>query len=884
MTMALPGYAPSNDQELVRSFHERIRAIETSSTIRVGPWVLSSDGDGNLRAQRPGQAITIDEAGATAEVAPVSVPLAGASEADGEDGGGVDSESIFAELYTALTGALNPVNALQALANFFRIELGGLIPSFRLPLLPLSHIRNINPNLLTDGGFDYEASLLGFDDWDYDDIDGKAKAGCAYTVADGNTHILHSNPIEADPGDRFNVEVYTRWLSLTSTAGSIRLAMSAYDADKTLISTTVLDSTQGTGTVAGWATKLTGNNWAPPAGTDYVVMELQVTTGATAGVVKFDDAAVRKVGVFPQSFVSGLVGALQSAADNLQGLVNAVGGKAGAFLADVIERLKNLNPAGIFDAIGIGNIGSLPAIDLHQVIDLPDLMGDLGDNIADVFDDVRDGWNRMWSGFFRQPGSTGKTAADVETIMTSVSTDIILAQDSTITLANLANAPRNVPLWISPNPFEDVAYPRSEIEPRITYTLSGRTQNNTAATGIHNHPLGTAASVDAADNLPVFTIPDGTMYATTVSCTYNRIYNEVGFISDGGAVPPTAVYLALYQIDTSTGQRTKVYDFGNVRTQLVTGALDLYDQRFTMTSDFVAAAGDHYELAVLPIGGTLNVVGKRRKGIVTQTTFYPIASTEFRAGQSALPASYQSSDLNHTSPYRMFGAMSQALAGTDTSPITLNETFNYGNTTNWQSASWNRFGYNLQIVDGSEVRCYLASAPNGVYQANRLAKTTMHQDDHRATIRTNGGWSNNASSNGAQCRVLVRCRNTGAEGVALLVDGNANDVRLRIATISGLNNGDPAPVVRATAPAMVTIDGVTPDDWTLEAVGNVYTAYHNGDPVPGCTWTDSTGIVGINKNYRSVGFGTDELFYNFGIDKAWPNYIDNFSAVDQAAA
>ena len=285
MTTAIPGFAPANDQELIRSFHERIRAIETSSTIRVGPWVLSSDGDGNLRAQRPGQAITIDETGATAEVAPQSVDLSGvATKGDLENIGGVDSESIFAELYHALTGALNPVNALSALANFFRIELGGLIPSFRLPLLPLSHIRNINPNLLTDGSFDYEASLLGFDDWDYDDVDGKAKAGCAYTVADGNTHILHSNPIEANPGDRFDVEVYTRWLSLTSTAGSIRLAMSAYDASKALISTTVLDSTQGTGTVAGWATKLSGANWAPPANTDYVVMELQVTTGASAGV------------------------------------------------------------------------------------------------------------------------------------------------------------------------------------------------------------------------------------------------------------------------------------------------------------------------------------------------------------------------------------------------------------------------------------------------------------------------------------------------------------------------------------------------------------------------------------------------------------------------
>ena len=878
MTTAIPGFAPANDQELIRSFHERIRAIETSSTIRVGPWVLSSDGDGNLRAQRPGQAITIDETGATAEVAPQSVDLSGvATKDDLENIGGVDSESIFAELYHALTGALNPVNALSALANFFRIELGGLIPSFRLPLLPLSHIRNISPNLLTDGSFDYEASLLGFDDWDYDDVDGKAKAGCAYTVADGNTHILHSNPIEADPGDRFDVEIYTRWLSLTSTAGSIRLAMSAYDASKALISTTVLDSTQGTGTVAGWATKLSGANWAPPANTDYVVMELQVTTGASAGVVKFDDASVRKVGVFPKSFVSGLVGALQSAADNLQGLVNAVGGKAGAFLSDVIERLKNLNPLGIFDAIGIGNIGQLPAIDLHQVLNLPDMLGDLGDNVADVFDDVRDGWNRMWAGFFRQPGATGKNAADVETVMVSISQDIILAQDSTITLANLANAPRNVPLWVSPNPFEDVAYPRSEIEPAAT---TGNTETVTAYDAqTHSHGPGT---LTVGMTLPTFTIPSGTMYATTVSCTYNRIYNDVGIITNGGAVPPTAVYVALYSIDSATGARTKVYDFGNQRTAFVTGPAALYDQRFTMTSDFVASAGQHFELAILPIGGPLQVVGKRRTPIITSHVFYPAASTEFKTGLTTLPASYADSDLNHTSQYRMFGSASQALGQEDTSPITLNETFNYGNTSNWQSASWNKFGSNLQIVGGSEVRCYLSSAPNGVYHASRLAKTTMHQDDHRATIRTNGGFSGTTPST-ATCRVYVRCRNTGAEGVVLHMDaesGNTN-IRCRIATVTDMVS---LGTVQATSSAPVVIDEVTPDDWTLEAVGNVYTAYHNGDPIPGCTWTDTGGIIGITQNYRSVGFGTDEYFYNLGINQAWPNYIDNFTAQDAAAA
>ena len=582
--------------------------------------------------------------------------------------------------------------------------------------------------------------------------------------------------------------------------------------------------------------------------------------------------------MFPQSFVSGLVGALQSAAANLQGLVNAVGGKAGAFLSDVIERLKNLNPLGIFDAIGIGNIGQLPAIDLHQVLNLPDMLGDLGDNVADVFDDMRDGWNRMWAGFFRQPGATGKNAADVETVMVSISQDIILAQDSTITLANLANAPRNVPLWVSPNPFEDVAYPRSEIEPAATtFTFTGNTETVKAYDA--QPPSPGPGTLTVGMTLPTFTIPSGTMYATTVSCTYNRIYNDVGIITNGGAVPPTAVYVALYAIDPITGQRTKVYDFGNQRTAFVTGpTTTLYDQRFTMASDFVASAGQHFELAILPIGGPLQVVGKRRQPIVTQNVFYPVASTEYRAGQTALPATYKSNDLNHTSAYRMFGSASQALGQEDTSPITLNETFNYGNTLNWQSASWNRWGNDLQLIGESEVQCYQnISFGYAVYRSTRLAKTTMHNNNHRATIRTNGGWDGASYNSGANTRVYVRCRNNGTEGVALLLDGSDLTVRARISSmLDPLQEG----TIRATGTNPVTIDGVTPDDWTLEAQGNVYTAFWQGNPIPGCTWTDTGNIIGQNKNYRTVGFGTDQLAYNNGFNRAIPNAVDNFTAQD----
>ena len=37
MTTAIPGFAPANDQELIRSFHERIRAIDN----RTARWIAS---------------------------------------------------------------------------------------------------------------------------------------------------------------------------------------------------------------------------------------------------------------------------------------------------------------------------------------------------------------------------------------------------------------------------------------------------------------------------------------------------------------------------------------------------------------------------------------------------------------------------------------------------------------------------------------------------------------------------------------------------------------------------------------------------------------------------------------------------------------------------
>ncbi|APQ42290.1 minor tail protein [Mycobacterium phage Rich] len=407
MSVIAPGRAPRTDAEWSVEVNDRLRALENARTVRVGPWTLSTDPvSGALRAMRPGQTVLIDGEGAT-EIAPAKVDLTGLvttdqlnTALDGIDGGGsIDLESVWSALYTQLTGILNPVNALTALANFFKLELGAPITSNRLPLIPLSHIRPVNPNLLIDGSFDDEASLLGFPDWDYDEADGRDRPGCAYTMADGFTHVIHSNAIEVEADDRFDFEVYAKWIGLTvSAATPIQLAISSYRNDDVLINgaPAVIASAGAAGDSAGWTTRLHVEEWAPPEDAAYIVVELTVTSGATGGGVKFDDAAARKTGTLPQSYVSGLVAAIssiwsgiQARIDDFTDLLDAIGGfvvgSGDGQLTDIVTRLQALNPlTGVFDASKLGNISNIPMIAKERITGLVDALEEGGQALRDA--------------------------------------------------------------------------------------------------------------------------------------------------------------------------------------------------------------------------------------------------------------------------------------------------------------------------------------------------------------------------------------------------------------------------------------------------------------------------------------------------------------------
>ncbi|AHZ95290.1 minor tail protein [Mycobacterium phage Manad] len=405
MTVELPGRAPTTDGELARQFHERIRRLENPRSVRVGPWVIATDPiTGDLKASRPGQTLMLG-GDQPVEVVEQSLSLSKFVTKDDLDaaldgieaGGGGDNDSVWAQLYEKLTGILSPTNALNALANFFRLELGAPITSSRLPLLPLSHIRPISPNLLTDGSFDYEETLSGFPDWDWDDTVGRNKPGSAYTVADGTTHTIHSNSIEVGPDDRLNVEVYARWAGLVASGAAIKLDISCYrdDGSPVFSGPITLDSLTVSGTASGW-TKLSVTNWDVPDEARHVVVELTVTSGATAGVVHFDDAGCFKIGTMPQSYISGLVEGLnalwqgiQARIDDFLDLLDVFGGfNVGDHigqLTDVVTRLQHLNPLnGLFDASKLGNIANIPMIAQERISGLVTALNEAGQGIRDA--------------------------------------------------------------------------------------------------------------------------------------------------------------------------------------------------------------------------------------------------------------------------------------------------------------------------------------------------------------------------------------------------------------------------------------------------------------------------------------------------------------------
>lgn len=510
-----------------------------------------------------------------------------------------------------------------------------------------------------------------------------------------------------------------------------------------------------------------------------------------------------------------------------------------------------IKPLGKFANLigGLLDPSKIPILDPTKVLNLPGLLSG--------FQGVLNGMVRGWK---RVPDAIG-SVDDVELIFGEARQ----VQFGLITLADLAKAPDNAPLWLSPNPFEDVSFPRRLLRPvqsvdglTATMDASGTTLplsgswSGTIAGLLNNHRHNVAVS----NSRPRFTIPSGTLALSAHRLTKDRIVNMVRFMA-GGDTPTGQILVGLYSIDPLTGDMTRVYDFGDVAGEVDTGPL-IYECSLEMSSDMLADAGSLYAVGILPLGGPFAVGAITRQRSIPDPVIYPQGVTELLAGQTFLPATIVETALNHDASHSIWTGIGQTVPTTIT-PVTGIVDFDaYSDNQNWSSPALKNFRNNSSarwsIVDGMLI-------PNGPPQIApidyRLAYLTLQRcatSNMFSEFVVGSGWT---SAITAADRCFVNCNAEGTEGVMMEVAQDGSDpATVTIETITDMVNGG---TVRATNSGVVYANPT--DLFRVEAVHDedtgytTYTGYLNGEPIPGVEWEDTTGIVDVGTAWRRCGYG-----------------------------
>jgi hypothetical protein len=778
--------------------------------------------------------------------------------------------------------------------------------------------------MLYEGGFDDPITIVEGDGVEHDATDGvpgTTPLGCMRITCDGTDKSRATEVMKVGPGWVLEVGSRIKHQGLVAGADAIRINVLPYSDKETPVSGgAVMVATAGTvsgdsGGTDGWGTEPIKGTWTVPlTGVTHVAVEPHVTDSATAGTVNYDEVYAIATQKIPQAFTKDLPEDLQTLVDEALALWEGIGERLGIdewddWLSDtwmnaqaeanqIRDILAGLVVTPINSAVQAvkdwwdGIAGKVQQLTSGGT--LPPTAVDSPAGGANIGQDILDTWNKIVGGY-RRTTATGQTSTDVEEVMISVGQEILVAQESTITLANQANAPRNVPFWVSPNRFEEVSFPRALLQPVPTIGSGGggttgagsglsvldanwgaeerdAVRNHTHSAPAHSHVMGFAK--------PLYTIPAGTLALTAITMTQDRLINVGRFLAGGDTPPSTALYVGLYSIDPATGEQTLVYDYGDQKGDINTGS-DLYETALTLPSDMLADAGAMFALGILPVGGSFTVGAIRRQPISTAAVIYPKAATELVSGQSSLPTTVTDAEMSHSATHRIWVSLGQAVESIpeDTSPVTLTMTFNVADTSSWSSPSFTQRGNassNFTVDDGQ----IYGGGPTVIigdttYWRSALCLTPVHTNDHMAEITLGTGWDDSAYGY-ATDRAYVRCNSAGTSGVCLHVDATGGAVRVRIANISDMVS---IGTVRATVSGIAYAVG---DRFSIRAIGNVYQAYRNDEPIAGAVWTDDGNVVPIGKAWRRHGFGSGSRCTS-GFTRYVPAHIDSYKAADLAA-
>ncbi|ASR85228.1 minor tail protein [Mycobacterium phage SirPhilip] len=521
--------------------------------------------------------------------------------------GDVFDPAKIADLMGQVLGYVGgPLTGAAALAKWASDQLFGLIDPSRLPLLPVGHVTQAAPNLLTNGAF---ADTVSIDDpaerWTLDSTVGRTTPGSALTLADGTIReLLSVDLIPVTPGEKLDIEGYVKRANVTGSNGSVYLGLTAYADTKGAAQATeapnrptiaLLSSVTGT---ADW-TKLSGTYKVPATGVASVRLRLAVTNGATAGSLWFDDLKASKgTNLLHIDFVDGLSdelagawaaisGAIEDIGDRLgldqwQAFLDAAAGGVGGTIHSIIDRIVHLGLDGTFDASQLINVKNIPT--------LPNLVMEGINGISNIGESIQGTIDYLWSALTGGGKATGKSLAALAQAAQQTSTDITNAVHLAQLHANILNERRNKPAYIGLADTVEATFVLMDIAPGATPPSIAVTQSNTL--------MGFLRCGEAADK------------------------GFVQWLGNGNA-GITGFYVNVYRMDTSTGDLALLHTSPNLQTQLTaTWAWQTY--LFSGSNQTAVLPGDVLVAEFVVVGsGTYLVAGMPSTWVPPHPTALP---------------------------------------------------------------------------------------------------------------------------------------------------------------------------------------------------------------------------------------------------------------------
>ena len=364
------GRRPRTDAEWAREIQARIAALEASGSIRVGDWVLNNK-DGHLIATAPGSKVVLSDPALSA-LGEGGTAIADLSQSNLIDliqqltGLDLSSpEAFFTSLLDLIVSGHGPQHIFEAiqhllgdgidgvleilakalgfpwhqgmtlgeLAAWIAHHVFGFIDPNRLPIIPVSHIGDTTPNLLSNPSFVDEAIFDPDGKWFIDEgVSHDLLGNSASTYCVGEERALLSvDLIGVAPEQELDLIAYVRLKGVVcNKPDGIQLGVVTYptydgSGQGTVVNVDTL-STYGTSVIPLWH-QLRGS-YKVPHGVNTLRVRIAVSADTTAGQVWFDNLWAAKMGLLKMHLVDGL----NTAINNIHSIFDTVWEKIKEFL------------------------------------------------------------------------------------------------------------------------------------------------------------------------------------------------------------------------------------------------------------------------------------------------------------------------------------------------------------------------------------------------------------------------------------------------------------------------------------------------------------------------------------------------------------------------